>query len=120
ALDVARVMRDCAIQILDGVGAPQREVERTVDAQALHGQSFLQPFAQRAGGAGMLALKGPRQALQLLERKRRITAVPCVVDGPAHVRALEDFALMLSTLLRVRAIVRTPFLTGMTMDTIGS
>lgn len=64
ALDVARLVADCAVRVLYGMGAAQRQLQRTVDAQARHGECFFQPFAQRAGGAGMLALERARQALQ--------------------------------------------------------
>ena len=80
ALDVARVVRDRAVQVLDRVGRAQRAVQRAGDAQALDGQCFLQSLAQARGGAGMLGLQRGRQALQLLLGQLGAATVPGVAQ----------------------------------------
>lgn len=84
APDVSRVMGDRTVQVLDGVGAPERTVERAIDAQTAKRERFLHSLAQRACRAGMLARERPGKALQLLERERRILGVPGVVHRAAH------------------------------------
>ena len=45
ALDVARVMRDQAIQILDRVGGSQRAIQRLVEAECDQRERLIETFA---------------------------------------------------------------------------
>ena len=42
ALDVARVVLDAAVQVLDDVRRPQRTLQRPRQTEALHGQRLVQ------------------------------------------------------------------------------
>lgn len=66
ALDVARVVPDRAVQVLDRVCGVQHSAQRTGDLQTPHGQRFLQPLAQAGRSTPVLGQQRRGQALRLL------------------------------------------------------
>src|SRR5439155_13778367 len=92
ATNVASEAGNRAIEILDRVGAAKCAVQRVGDAETLKGESFFEPLAQRSRGAGMLALEGTREALELTASE---ILVGCVV-GLLHGRWSSTFGRLWS------------------------
>jgi hypothetical protein len=53
AFHVARVVRDQAVQVLDGIGRPERSVERAIDTKSRERERLRKAFAQARGCARM-------------------------------------------------------------------
>ncbi len=95
ALDVAGVVLHCAVEILDRVGSSKRTLQRTGEAQTLDGKCLLQALAYRGGGAGMVALQGTREALELTLGQLGRFGIPRIVkrSGDARVHRLGQMPL---------------------------
>src|SRR5258708_6679208 len=76
ALDVARVVGHQAVQVLDRIGAPERPVERAVDAELGDGEGFIEPLAKARGGPRMGSGDGMGEAFKLSLGKKRILGLP--------------------------------------------
>ena len=65
ALDVAHVVHDQAVEVLNRVGTSQRVVQRSIDAKTRERENLFQPVLERARGGGMDTLERTGQALEL-------------------------------------------------------
>ena len=99
-LHVSREAADAAVQVLDRVGAAQRPVEGTPDAEALQSEGLDEALEQRAGRTGVVVLERARERTEAGLGDGRIVHLPGRAQDPSHARShvfgqvVEDVALL--------------------------
>jgi hypothetical protein len=80
-LDVARVVRDQAVEIFDRVARSEGPVQLTRDAQPLNRQRLVQSFLEASRGAGVAISQRGCETHELLLGQSRVLCIPRVAQG---------------------------------------